>query len=86
MNCSGLETWSSDFPHKLFKHTQTESSQFWFMHANPIDTSGSSDTDWREYMALKWGQSVCPHDLEKDYYVGGEESVCQKFLLSGRGL
>lgn len=65
MNCSGLETWSSDFPHKLFKHTQTESSQFWFMHANPIDTSGSSDTDWREYMALKWGQSVCPHDFGK---------------------
>lgn len=24
--------------------------------------------------------------LEKDYYVGGEVSVCQKFLLSGRGL
>lgn len=23
---------------------------------------------------------------EKVYYVGGEESVCQKFLLSGRGL
>lgn len=24
--------------------------------------------------------------LEKDYYVGGGESVCQKFLLSGRDL
>lgn len=35
------------------------------MHANPIDTSGSSDTDWREYVALKWGQSVCPHDFGK---------------------
>lgn len=24
--------------------------------------------------------------LERDYYVGGEVSVCQKFLLSARGL
>lgn len=49
----------------MFKHTQIEGSQFWFIHTNPIDTSGSSDTDWREYMAVKWEQNVCPHDFGK---------------------
>lgn len=37
-------------------------------------------------MPLKESRVSVHMTLEEDYYVGGEESVCQKFLRLGRSL